>query len=954
MIGKIISHYEIRKLLGSGGMGEVYLATDTNLGRPVALKILPAELVANTERLHRFVTEAKMASAVNHPGVAHIYEIGQADGIHFISMEYIDGETLASKVKEEALPFEEVIRIAIQIVTALQAAHAKSIIHRDVKPSNIMITPSGSVKLLDFGLAKLNLVEGENASNWMTAAKTKSGTVLGTLPYMSPEQLDGKELDFRTDFFSLGIVLYQLSTGQHPFDKANALGVAQAILNQNYTPSHLVNNKIPSEFSAVIAKLLAKNRDQRYHNSSELLLDLERLNLREARSPRVRAILLSVSIFAIAVIAGLGIWQYQKAKKIQYAREVLLPKILQLTDEAKYPEAFALALEAEVSIPNDPILKRQWPLMSRMISLKTDPLGADVFIKEYRDYNAKWNHIGQTPLRDQKVFRGYFRIKITKPGFQSAYRAVPDSWYADRADILVKLDVEEKDQMMVRIPSGRIERPFQMDVQEFWMDKYEVTNREFKRFVDADGYSNAKYWKYNNAEERKNFVDTTGKPGPAGWELSDYHRGDDNLPVTGVSWYEAAAYAEFVNKSLPTYAQWRYAAGVPINFEIIPLSNFGGKGPHAITNEKSLSPFGTFDMAGNVKEWIWNEAGAGQRHILGGAYNDQEYVFQEGDRRPPHQREKTFGFRCVKFISKPDLASIEFNPIEQTSRNFDLEKPVSDEAFDVIKSFYDYAKTDLGAKIESIEESDPNWRKEKISFNAAYGKDRLPAYLYIPKKVKGPYQTVVFFPGLWALSVTSSERIENDIDYGLLDFVIKSGRALMYPVYKGTFERGAPALQNLPPDEFREWTFQYIKDLRRSLDYLETRSDIDKTKFAYYGYSWGGRIGSIVGGVENRFQTLILAHAGFRPTPKEPEVEELNFSPRVTKPVLMINGRYDHIYVVESSQKPFFRFLGTPEKDKVHLIYDGGHTSPRNEMIKAVLGWLDRYLGPVKKNNSYN
>jgi eukaryotic-like serine/threonine-protein kinase len=154
-------------------------------------------------------------------------------------------------------------------------------------------------------------------------------------------------------------------------------------------------------------------------------------------------------------------------------------------------------------------------------------------------------------------------------------------------------------------------------------------------------------------------------------------------------------------------------------------------------------------------------------------------------------------------------------------------------------------------------------------------------------------------------------------------------------------------MKDLAPDEFKEWTLHCIKDLRRTLDYLEMREDVDKTKLAYYGYSWGGRIGTIVGAVEDRFQTMILAHAGFNSVAKQVEIEELNFAPRVKIPVLMINGRYDHIYPVESSQKPFFRFLGTPEKDKVYLLFDGGHTSPRNELIKSVLGWLDRYLGPV-------
>jgi dienelactone hydrolase len=180
--------------------------------------------------------------------------------------------------------------------------------------------------------------------------------------------------------------------------------------------------------------------------------------------------------------------------------------------------------------------------------------------------------------------------------------------------------------------------------------------------------------------------------------------------------------------------------------------------------------------------------------------------------------------------------------------------------------------------------------------------------------------------------------------------VIKSGRAAVFPVYKGTFERGGgPTQGTMTSAGLQDWTLQYIKDLRRTLDYLETRSDVDREKLGFYGYSWGARIGSIVGGVEERFRVLILAHGGLPAEPRPPAVDELNFLPRVKVPVVMINGRYDHVFPVELSQKPFFERLGTPPGDKTYLLLAGGHSSPRNELIQAVLGALDRYLGPVQR-----
>jgi dienelactone hydrolase len=495
-------------------------------------------------------------------------------------------------------------------------------------------------------------------------------------------------------------------------------------------------------------------------------------------------------------------------------------------------------------------------------------------------------------------------------------------------------------------------------VGDFWIDRHEVTNRDFKRFVDAGGYEKREYWKIPFVRDGRElswtqaieaFRDTTRRPGPAGWEGGHYPEGEGDLPVTGVSWYEAAAYAEFVGKTLPTLHHWRYAAGLGIGFEIVPLSNFGGRKPHPVGTDRSLSPYGTFDMAGNVKEWSWNETLRGERYIVGGAYGDPEYLFSEAERRPPFQRERTFGFRCAMYIEQPDASLLE--PFDRKWRDFQRETPIPDNVFALVKSLYAYEKTDPQAQIVSRHTTDRDWKKESVTIDAAYGDERVILHLFLPTTSAPPYQTVVFFPGAWARMNRSSENIEENIDFAnYLDFVIKSGRAAVFPVYKGTFERGGgPAQGTVTSAGFQDWTLQYIKDLRRTLDYLETRSDIDREKLGFYGYSWGARIGAIVGGVEERFRVLILAHGGLPAEPRPPAVDELNFLPRVKVPVLMINGRYDHVFPVELSQKPFFERLGTPPGDKTYLPLAGGHSSPRNELIQAVLGGLDRYLGPVQR-----
>lgn len=973
MISRTLSHYRILKELGKGGMGEVYLAHDTNLDRYVALKILPADFVLDKDRMKRFIREAKAASAISHSNVAHIYEIGESDHIHFIAMEYIEGETLADRMQRSALSLSEIIRVAKQLADSLQEAHAKGIIHRDIKPSNIMLTSRDNVKLLDFGLAKVSFTEGiDVASQLSTATGTQLGTALGTLPYMSPEQLLGRNVDQRTDFFSLGVLLYQLTTTQLPFHGNSAVELADAILHKECISPHQLNLNIPRQFCNMILKMLAKKPDERYQNAGELLIDLEKLQELKPESVPISRILRRPAIFIpvivlILALVGMGLWMFQRYQNTRWAREQALPEILQLVDQARYSEAFAIAVKAEKFIKDDPVFKRQWPNISRTITIRTNPAGADVFMKEYEALDNNWQHVGQTPLEKFRVARGFFRWKISKAGFGTSIRAEPQNWYEDQVQVSLTLDPENRiPSGMVRVSGGKLEssrlvllKP--VELEDYWMDQFEVSNQRFKKFVDAGGYQKRQYWKFpfiKNGHElswreaMQEFHDTTGRPGPAGWELGDYPKGEDHLPVTGVSWFEAAAYAEFNGTHLPSLYHWFYAAGVPLSFEIIPMSNFKGRGPHPVGTDRSLSPFGTFDMAGNVKEWCWNETGSKERYILGGGYNEQEYLFYQPDKRSPFQRENNLGFRCITYISQPSTSAVFLQPVEGTRRDFEKEKPVSDDAFKIIKNFYSYKKTDLNARIESTNKKEQFWRKETVTFDAAYGNERVIAHVFLPKQGAEPYQTVIFFPGFWARDTLSSQNIEKSLDFSFVDFVVRSGRAVVYPVYKGTYERGGgPSMQDLNADQTRDWTIQYIKDVSRTIDYVETRHEVDPKKLAFYGYSWGARVGTIVGAIEDRFPVMILAHGGFHSYVKSPEIEELNFASRVKIPVLMINGRYDHVFPVEFSQKPFFQFLGTPPEHKSHLIFDGGHSSPRNELIKAVLGWLDRYLGPVSHSS---
>ncbi len=276
-VGQSVGHYQILSLLGKGGMGEVYRARDTKLDRTVALKILPAELAADHDRMRRFVREAKAASALNHPHVATIYEIGEADGISFIAMEYIEGQTLAAVINGHPLDPAKIIEIGIQVADALDEAHSKGITHRDIKPANLMLTPRGQVKVLDFGLAKVAPpAEPDEMSQLSTLTQTTPGVVMGTVAYMSPEQALGREVDHRTDILSLGVALYEMATGQRPFRGATASETIDRILHAQPEAIAHINDQAPAELERIVGKCLEKEREQRYQSARSLMDDLKR------------------------------------------------------------------------------------------------------------------------------------------------------------------------------------------------------------------------------------------------------------------------------------------------------------------------------------------------------------------------------------------------------------------------------------------------------------------------------------------------------------------------------------------------------------------------------------------------------------------------------------------------------------------------------------------------------
>lgn len=938
-----LSHYRLEHEIGRGGMGIAYRAVDTRLGRALVIKVLPPEATADPVRRRRFIQEARAASALNHPHIVTIHEVDEHDGTTFIAMELVEGTAIDKVLARGAVPVEQALEYAAQIASALDAAHAAGIVHRDIKPANIMVTPDGRLKVLDFGVAKLAPLPANDTT--MSAAGTVAGSIVGTASYMSPEQAQGETVDARSDIFSLGVVLYEMLSGRRPFSGLTDLAVMTAILRDQPAPLRDLRPGLPAPVRAIVERALAKDRDARYQTAAAMAADLRAAHIAMTRPSdagwRRPAVLIPVALVLLAA-AAFGVWQTVQARRTRWARYEAIPEIERLQLTGRTMRAVYLAREAERYAPEDVQRVRSTWLEFPLV---TEPAGATVEIRNYSDLTGPWEPLGTSPLRNVRMPFGYYRVRITKPGYKaievsSAFGRVP-----------VKLTPEsDVSPGMVFVPGGRPAFGVAQaaTLPDYWLDQLEVTSGAYKQFVDAGGYRDAKFWKqpfrdgaavltFDAAMAR--FRDATGRPGPSTWELGSFPEGQADYPVAGISWFEAAAYAEFAGKSLPTVYHWFHAAGVDDpSSDVLQLSNFDGKGPTKAGERQGLGPWGTFDMAGNVKEWCANEAGDGLRYILGGGWNEPNYRYIEQDAHSPWRRANTFGVRLVRNLGPAGDAS---RPVPRVTPDPAAVVPVDDEAFAIYRRMYEYDRGPLDARVEAVDDSSPYYRKETVSFAAAYGNERVPAFLFLPKHAKRPYQTIVLFPNAFARMVPSSAAL----DLGTFEFIMRSGRALIYPVYQGTFERRTNVTPG--PAGTRDMQLQWARDFFRAVDYLETRPEVDMQRLAYYSLSMGAYFGPIPVALEPRIKAAVFAAGGLRYN-YPPEIQPMNFAPRVAVPSLLVYGK-DDFSVPAAAQRRYFELLGTPREHKKVVVLEGGHVpSDQRAMFREVLDWYDKYLGPVR------
>ena len=950
MIGTNLLHYVIDARLGEGGMGTVYRARDTILNRTVALKVLSG--AAGAESTRRLLHEARAASALNHPNSVTVHAVEQHGDVAFIVMEHVAGEPLDRRIPSGGLPVDLALQYACDITAAVAAAHAQGIIHRDLKPSNVMITSDGRMKVLDFGIARRTALPDE-----ATRAQTLDGTVsgpgllVGTAGYMAPEQIEGEPATERSDVFALGVIIYELLTGRAPFRRDTTWAALDATVHHAPPLPSVLNPIVPAGLAALVSRCLSKDPDQRPASGETLHRELiaiqrERAPVAADKSRWYRRAAVLAAVLIALVSLGAFAWSRVRENRLRWVRDTAIPEMNRLALAGDSVGAYRVGLRARAMLPDDPQLDAAWQRFAQETAVTSDPPGAEVAIRSLAPGDEGWIVLGTTPLTT-RVPVGQMRWRFTLTG-HDPLEIIPNPFPTSAS--LVRSGTAPPG--MVRVAAGTFEAErsdTRMPLPEYWIDTYEVTNKQFKEFVDLGGYQKREYWRepfvsrgHTLAWEEgiAKFRDATGRPGPATWELGTFPDGQADWPVNGVSWYEAAAYAAYAGKSLPTIYHWYQASGAfGVFSDVLKISNFRGRGPERAGSSGSLGPFGTNDMAGNVKEWTWNQSTQGRRFILGGAYYEAPYQFHDEDASDPMERRPGFGFRCIR--QGQPLTPQLLAPVDTLERDPADLKPVSDDVYHAYRSLYDYDRRPLDARVEEKDDTNAHWTLERVSFTAAYGSERVPLMLFLPRDAKPPYQVLVYFPGSDATRTLNSRAAYLQF----VEFLPRSGRAIAYPIYQQTYERRR---QGRGLSFQREFSIQRGQDLRRTIDYLETRADIDSTKVGFYGLSLGAQLGPVYLAIEPRLRTGVLLSGGFETWQIPPETDPVNFAPHVTQSVLMVNGREDFDLPYETAQIPMFKALGTPPEHKRHAVMEGGHLPPRpQDVFKEILDWLDRYLGPV-------
>ena len=710
----------------------------------------------------------------------------------------------------------------------------------------------------------------------------------------------------------------------------------------------------------------------RRDDNAKVIANNEHTTQRPRRTYVISTIAVVVAI-ACAAAAWFVIDQHRKQTFIAQS----LTSIESLSRSTKYMEAYRLAREVEraggAALLTDAIRESY----SRNVDVTSTPEGAAISVREYRPQanEEAWIDLGTAPMTGVRVPGGVLEWRASLPQKVSHTLVAAGG---KRAFSLPAADAKNAD--MLPVPDGQIsiggmaglKVAQEVKLKPFAIERTEVTNRQYATFVQAGGYAREEFWKhpfqdgakalgFNEAMAR--FKDVTGRAGPANWKLGSFPDGEGELPVRGISWHEASAYAAFAGKALPTIYHW-YFADSANDFSLLlptllPGANFeasGAKaGPRAASASRTISRFGAIDMAGNVREWVATPTDKGRRIAVGGSWMEVDYQYKHGSQFTAFDRPADVGFRCMTTMDAVVASDVAYAPVaERPVRDMKAVALVGDAEYAVYARFFEQSRVPLEARIESTDASKPHWTRLKVNYATGYGNERMNAYLYLPKGASPPFQTVIFMHGSGVFGNNKPyDEVGETAGWPVPEMLIRGGRALLYPIWKGSFERSDGMKQTRA--YYREHLPQWVSEMRQSVEFLRLRNELDAERIGYFGFSFGALWAPNLLAMEPGVKAAVLLAGGLEGAMSNgdtlpPEIDSATYAPRTKAAVLMLNGRSDIRFPYESSQVPLFNLLGSPPGKKKHKTYPGGHSvlGWYDDMVKDTHDWFDEQFGPVK------
>ena len=708
-----------------------------------------------------------------------------------------------------------------------------------------------------------------------------------------------------------------------PSTRLSSSATLPALAVSRSTEPGKLRGQLREDLDWIVIKAMDKERSTRYQTAESLAADIENhLDDRpiQARRPTVAgkirrfarrnrfavgmsSLVIAASLIAVAFglfarlaqvkqkerEAELAASQVERerielqSRENKFAREVALPRIRQLIADYRPVEAFLLANDIQQTLTHDPEYQQLREEMTVTVSFQVKPAGTTVSYRDARNPEGQWVPAGETPLIDIELPRGDLRFRYSCDGYvtHEFQRKFPEFLMYDGGATMSLRKLPETDDGMVQISNVTAAswNRLPVDLSPFRIDRYEVSNAEYQEFVHAGGYADAKYWSGIEFERDgetilweeaiTEFIDSTGKPGPAFWKDGAFPEGEDDYPVVGISWFEAVAYAAYRKKSLPTVHHWRWAANTDQPGLMSALSNFSQEGLSPRGTWDGIGRFEVYDLAGNVKEWCLNERETENRCLCGGAWNEPEYKFSFTDSASPWSREETFGFRCVQYgkNAPEDLALAPLPQLPPQLHNL-KRQPIEVLTDRGLRFANDNVPFDAEVTQTEAPNPSPDFRHEVIRITAGYDNERFDIHLLVPRKGEPPFETVVWSPGMgvWARTEKFPSALEAQ-DNQYIAPLARSGRIVCQPIYKGTFERskGIAILKQFQknPIQARADFIKVIKDLSRTVDYLVTRRDVDPDRLVYFGLSLSASQGPIGLVAEPEFDAAVLLSGGY-------------------------------------------------------------------------------------------